>query len=70
MTSENLSSCACSHPKYLWTPTFQNKNATQSSLGINDCFCETAGSSGYLMKEEGLSIDEIVTQIRSSLNSN
>ena len=38
MTSENLSSCACSHPKYLWTPTFQNKNGTQSSLGINDCF--------------------------------
>ena len=37
-------------------------------LGINDCFCDTVGSPGYIMKDQGLTLDEIVTSIRFFLN--
>ena len=46
----------------------ENGKGQVRRLGINDCFCETAGSPGYLMKEQGLTIDEIVTQIKFLLN--
>jgi len=42
----------------------ENGTARVKRLGINDHFCET-GSHSYLLGEEGLTIDEIVSQIRS-----